>query len=350
VSSTITRPIGAHLVGSIPLHDAGAVFRLASETLGPHLRRIPDGETGERSLWIAWQGKLLSEHPALETEEPAPGQYAPFDRVHLKDGASADALAWRDGIGYAAAALDSYGTFKVLKREGVIPLDVQFQVSLPTPLATITQFVTTRDQAAVEPAYERQLLHELEVICAAIPHDQLAIQWDVAIEIGVWEGIGGMFTPWFAPMKDGIVERLARLATATPADVDLGFHFCYGDFAHEHFVQPNDLGNLVDLANRLIGAVSRPIEFVHVPVPRDRSDAEYFAALADLQLPDGCTLYLGLVHLSDGVDGTEQRIRAAQAVCGEFGVATECGFGRRPPDTVKALLEIHKATSRPLVD
>ena len=39
----------------------------------------------------------------------------------------------------------------------------------------------------VEPAYEAQMLAELERICSGIPHDQLAIQWDTAVEFGVLE-------------------------------------------------------------------------------------------------------------------------------------------------------------------
>src|SRR5437764_944906 len=52
-------PRGALLVGSVPLEDSGAVFRAASELLGTHLKRIPDGETGVRKQWVAWQYPLL---------------------------------------------------------------------------------------------------------------------------------------------------------------------------------------------------------------------------------------------------------------------------------------------------
>ena len=51
-SSTRRQPRGVHLVGSVPLADAEAVFRAANAILGRHLRRIPDGETGERTNWI----------------------------------------------------------------------------------------------------------------------------------------------------------------------------------------------------------------------------------------------------------------------------------------------------------
>ena len=43
---------GAHLVGSVPLASSEDVFRLAARLLGSHLKRIPDGESGERKLRV----------------------------------------------------------------------------------------------------------------------------------------------------------------------------------------------------------------------------------------------------------------------------------------------------------
>ena len=54
-----------------------------------------------------------------------------------------------------------------------------------------------------------------------------------------------------------------------------------------------------------------------------------------------------LVHVSDGVAGAEARIRAATKHIARFGVATECGFGRRAPDTVTGLLQIHEEIASP---
>ncbi|MEU4670755.1 hypothetical protein AB0F91_22900 [Amycolatopsis sp. NPDC023774] len=47
----------------------------------------------------------------------------------------------------------------------------------------------TADQTAVEPTYETAMLRELELIPDAIPADQLAIQWDAAVESGMLEGV-----------------------------------------------------------------------------------------------------------------------------------------------------------------
>src|SRR5262249_41517393 len=48
-----------HLVGSIPLPDAETVFRTVCAALGPHLVRVPDGETGIRRTWIKFLQDVL---------------------------------------------------------------------------------------------------------------------------------------------------------------------------------------------------------------------------------------------------------------------------------------------------
>ena len=68
-----------------------------------------------------------------------------------------------------------------------------------------------------------------------------------------------------------------------------------------------------------------------MPVPRDRSDDAYFAPLSRLRLHPETELCLGLVHYTDGVAGTRQRLAAAERHVARFSIATECGFGRRDP-------------------
>jgi len=47
------------------------------------------------------------------------------------------------------------------------------------------------------------------------------------------------------------------------------------------------------------------------------------------------------VHDSDGVEGTRARIAVAAKYASDFGIAAECGFGRRPPQTIPDLLRAH---------
>ena len=344
---TTTIPLsasGAHLVGSVPLASAETVFRTIAAEIGDRVRRIPDGETGPRSDWIVWQLPVFTTPRHLEVVPPGPDSWRPLPRVRLADGARPESVAF-GALGYADAALSSYRVFARLKRDGVVPVACRFQVCLPTPLAPISAFVVPEHQRVLEPVYEERLLHELRLILEEIPHDQLAVQWDTNFEFGMLEGI---FPVWFDDVKGGILERLLRLSRHVPPDVQLGYHFCYGDVQHRHFKEPADASKLVDVANALGASLGRPLNWVHLPVPRDRFDEAYYAPMRELRLRSETELYLGLVHHTDGVEGTRRRMDTARHFVSGFGVATECGWGRRPPDTIAALLRIHAAVSDPI--
>lgn len=335
-------PIGAHLVGSIPLAAAEPVFRAAASALGPQLARIPDGETGLRKDWIAWQYAVLAATDGLAPIPSGDRHYLRPQLVRLVGEPGARAVAPRfAALGYADAALASFAIFDRLQRDGVIPAGVRFQVSLPTPLAPLTVFVDRADRAVVEPAYEAQLLAELARIADAIPHDRLAIQWDVAVEIGLLEGT---WPAHFADVEPGVLTRLARLGAAVPHAAELGYHLCYGDFGHHHFADPADASTLVRVARGL--APGRPIAWVHLPVPIGWTTPDAYAPLAELARGPATTLYLGLVHLADGLAGARRRIALAREFVPRFGIATECGWGRRRSDSVQPLLALHAALLR----
>jgi len=93
---------------------------------------------------------------------------------------------------------------------------------------------------------------------------------------------------------------------------------------------------------RRSGIGNEDIDWLHMPVPRGRSDEAYFAPLRHLRLHPGTRLYLGLVHYTDGVEGARKRLMAAEKVVSDFGIATECGFGRRPrAQDIRELLGLH---------
>ena len=90
-----------------------------------------------------------------------------------------------------------------------------------------------------------------------------------------------------------------------------------------------------------VGHLKRPVQLIHMPVPRNRADDAYFRPLNALALPHDTELCLGLIHYTDGVEGTKRRMATARKYAPRFAVATECGFGRRRPDTIPELLRIH---------
>jgi methionine synthase II (cobalamin-independent) len=190
----------------------------------------------------------------------------------------------------------------------------------------------------VEPIYRRQLFRETDEICGAIPHKDLAIQWDVSTEMGQWEGVRHAYFP---DVKAGVIERLALHCNRVPRDVELGVHLCYGSYGGRHWKEPESAANMVEVHNRLIESLDRPLDYIHMPVPVNRNDGAYFAPLLQLKLDRRTKLFLGLVHDSDGIEGTRARIAAAAKYASHFGIAAECGFGRRPPETIPNLLHVH---------
>ena len=337
-------PSKVQLVGSIALDSVEEVFRTVGGLLGRRLRRIPDGEPGGRRLWISWQYPLLRSLPFLAPDPTQPNPTSGTLPFKLADGVDPAGIRFPE-LGYAREARASYQDFLAARQKAELAPQTRFQVSLPTPLAVINPFCIPQDALKIEPPYEQAMLREVEAICRKIPHQDLCIQWDICIEMVLWDGRWRFMRNPFADLQSQIMARLARLSAAVPEDVELGFHLCYGDWDAKHFVEPEDANKLVEFANALAANARHPIAYIHMPVPIDRSDEAYFRPLRELKLGSDTELYLGLVH-ADGVDATKKRIAAASPFATEFGIATECGMARcRTPELVRTLLKIHAEVS-----
>lgn len=330
----------SQLVGSISQPDAESVFRIVAEHLAP--LRIPDGEVGERFYWIQFQTRRFDEAKGLErVGEPGFKIRGQFDVRKLR--VTGDVVL--PNLGYADAAIESYARFAALRQDGVIAPGTRFQVSLPTPTGVVAAFFEPDSQSAFEPVYRDALFAELARITATIPHEDLAIQWDVATEFAVLEvdrKPAFEIHPWWdGDPVEGVVERLVAAGAQVPDDVQLGYHLCYGDVEEAHFVQPEDARYLASVSRGLLERSTRPIDWIHLPVPIERDDVEYFAPLKDVPWGD-TQVFLGLVHHEDGIEGGLRRAAAAETVIGSFGIATECGFGRGPDERTAPLLDLHR--------
>ena len=345
------------LVGAVGLENAESVFRTLSSEFGTRIRRYTDGETGyARSVWIQCQVPFFFGNPALEQIEPGPdrpGEYRParvpskglyshtaegryMGRSRLRPGVSADQLRF-DNLGYADWAIESYSTFKRLKAAGDIPPPTRFQVCIPSIRVILSSRVLPEHMADIAPAYTRGMRAEIERLTAAIPHDELSVQWDCTEPVA--------YESADASLRAEINAALAEYATYVPDDVELGYHLCYGDFEHKHGLQPPSLAVCVAISNSFAADVRRPIAWMHMPVPIDRADDAYFEPLRDLKLHPETRLYLGLVHHTDGLEGTKKRMETANKYVKDYGIATECGWGRRPPETLPELRRVHVAAA-----
>jgi hypothetical protein len=213
--------------------------------------------------------------------------------------------------------------------------------------SVIWLFLVDALHAPIDPIYNDALKREIDKIAAAIPHDQLAIQFDVASAVfaRLERNEPSSYGRTKAEMQEAFSDILVELGNRVPHGIDLLYHLCYGDSGHKHVVEPSDMSDMVELANRLSRQIKRPIQLIHMPVPRNRADDVYFAPLQQLRLRPETELCLGLIHYTDGVEGTNRRIETASRHVSHFSIATECGFGRRDPGTIPELLRIHAAVA-----
>jgi len=336
-----------HLVGSVPLADAQTVMRTVCGSVGPYLRRIPDGETGARRRWVGMLSEILDRHPAFEPDpnEPpfamrlASGEvHRELVRLRIRPGIDPREILFETG--YAAMAVDSFEVFDRLQREGVIPGGVRFQIAIPSPLAPAYNYIGRGSRDAFLQIFSAHLIGEVRKIAATLPNERVSIQWDVLQEILIWEN-------YFPDRPDDyqaqIISNLGRIGDAVPPPIELGFHFCYGSPKDQHLVQPRDAGVLAALMRETLLQVKRPVDFLHFPVPKDRTDEDFHRPLSGLSLPETTELYAGLAHVGDD-EGNRKRLELARRHAPIAGVATECGWGRGDPSRVGALLEALRKT------
>jgi hypothetical protein len=340
---------GIYLVGSVPLSSAAEVFETVGGLFGSRIRRIPDGETGARSDWITHLEALFRDNPDFERSNETFAVHASApkrQRYRLKAGRTPRDVTFGN-LGYADNARAAYREFVRLREIGKIVAGTRLQVDLVPAHSVLWLFVVEEQQLALDPVYNAAVAREIDAIAASIPHRDLAIQFDIASAVfaRLERGEPTVYGQTKEQMLDRFSSITVDLANRVPSDVELLFHFCYGDANHRHAIEPSDTGDMVDMANRIAGKLTRPLALIHMPVPRDRSDAAYFAPLRRLALRPETELALGLIHHTDGIVGTRRRMDAARAFIANYAVATECGFGRRAPQTIPELLRLHLAAA-----
>jgi hypothetical protein len=264
-------PTSVHLVGSTKFPDSTTAFHAFTRGLPALLHRVPDGETGERHYFTLFQASAFSAAPEVlvNFENNVESQAKTFTEEEVKEGVRKLQEANPKGLqtGYDVAARESYAVFERLKAEEVIPQRVRFQVGLPTYVliihcllhlflswfqhskesrrsfhelevdspelhdsaaSTIGPLIQKAFQPSLAPLYESALISALRNIQASIPHDQLSIQLDLAVDMAYWEG--QYLKPWFDNIKETVVGNIVRMMAEVEPDVELGVHFCYGMF------------------------------------------------------------------------------------------------------------------------
>jgi hypothetical protein len=336
------------LVGSVPLKSVEEVMRTFGGALGRYLPAIPDGEVGERRSWVLRLSyQVFNGHIDLETtkrpqrvdgrEQLMPR--TPDDVWQFKVKPGVDVVRFGNPgtrLGYAKDAVNSYFVFKTLREKGEIPPGVRFQIAMPMVNSVVRPltFPDAGDLARIRPGYEEAIAAELDAILAAIPHEDLALQWDLA-----WEVNATTNPPAGYPGEGDIAIQVAavgRLSKKLPDAVALGFHFCFGTFGGWPRFEPKDLSHVVELANAAVAATGRRVDWVHIPA-LDRTNDEFYAPLARLKV-GAARVYLGLIH---SMGNFKERLAAARKFLPDFGLAAYCGFGRIAPEELPKILEDH---------
>jgi hypothetical protein len=140
---------------------------------------MPDGETGKRYYFTRWQRAIFEKCPFILSNRGDSGT----ETVERTGPISRNPLEYDD------FALASYTDFCKLREQGAIPPGARFQVCLPTPVNVIIGHIRPRYQVEVEVLYESAMLAALRRIQDNIPKEDLAIQWDAALEFAMIEEV-----------------------------------------------------------------------------------------------------------------------------------------------------------------
>lgn len=118
---------------------------------------------------------------------------------------------------------------------------------------------------------------------------------------------------------------------------------------HKHWFEPTSLQAVVDRGLILFDKSPHPIKYFHLPIPvSTMSDLDSFLEpLKQLQPKlnaHDTEVYLGVVQYNDP-EGTKKRIEAAGKVLSEFGICSECGWGRTPADQIDDIMTLTRELS-----
>jgi hypothetical protein len=323
-----------HLVGAFPGHSGAHAMETMLERLGPHLVRLTDGETGERSMWVLILIDSMRAQPDVELVDD--GGYTDFDdvtRFALRPGRTLDAT--QIDLGYHRYANASYPRFKVLReRHGCS--HVTFQVGMPAP-ADLAIFTFGPEAALSNPsiaeAYLEATLRELELIRADLDDDVIFQIESVACMVSV------ATAP--EPAQPEIARQnaagLVALAERAPAGTRFGLHLCLADFHHKAMAEMGSARPLVTMANEVMARWpdSSPLEYLHAPfAAADKPGSfaeEWYEPLSELRVPEGVRFVAGFIHEDLDVDMLRSQLGIIERQVGhQVDIACTCGLGRRP--------------------
>lgn len=330
----------AHLVGSLPGPTPATAMATALDILGPHLRSLPDGETGERRNWILSIVEGLRAHPDLNLRKP--GDWSDYDKTpQLKIrkgrrlyGASLD-------FGHVAAVRESFPQFEAA-RTAAGRTDLAFQQGVPgdfdLAMFTLGPIGALRHRRA----FTEATLGEIRDV-SRITGLQTLFQIEVPAELVLLAKAPAPARPALAAV---LAKTISGLAAGAAEGTRFAVHLCLGDMNNRAFGTMTDVGPLVLLANAIMRSwpAERPLELLHAPFAAAdhpaTTDPAFYAPLRQLNLPGTVRFAAGFAHESQSL--TDQRlIRTVidDLLQQQVVIASACGLGRRTEAAGRAVLE-----------
>jgi hypothetical protein len=322
-----------HLVGAWPGFSGAHAMDTALKRLGPHLLRMTDGETGERSQWVLPTIDWLRANPDVELVQDGDyHDYGKGTRFALREGHSLDPD--RIDLSYQRHFQRSYPAFRELRARHGHP-DISFQVGCPAPVDLAVDsfgFEAANADHSIAEAYAAATLREIGAIHAEAGDDVIFQIESVVSMVGVARAP----EPRQADVARRMAGSIASMVARAPEGARFGAHLCLGDFHHRALAEMGNARPLVTLANTLAAMwpAGRGLEYIHTPFAAAEKpgslDPAWYEPLTALDLPEGVRFVAGFVHEDLELD----ELREVQAliernVGHEVDVAATCGLGRR---------------------
>jgi hypothetical protein len=311
----------------------------ALQELGPHLRYLPDGETGERDQWVVSMIETLRANPDLEVRRE--GSWTSYKdqlnfavrRGHQLRGDSMD-------FGIVAAYQGSWPVFAKLREQYHQP-DLAFLVGIPGDLDLALFSLGMTGPFRHRRPFTEALARQIAEIQQA-GGDQVLFQIEVPAELVFMTKAPRLAQPPLAGWLGGIVANLAGQA---PAGTRFGVHLCLGDLGHKSLGRLQDAGPLVLLANAITERwpAGRPLEYVHAPLAAGEdppsADPAFYRPLERLKLPGGTRFVAGLLHEARSADDLRPLLAQVESTLGQWvDVAASCGLARRGPQAAERVM------------
>lgn len=330
----------AHLVGSLPGATAAEAMSTALEIVGPYLRSLPDGETGERRNWILAIVEKLRTHPDLELQRE--GDWSDYDKTprfrvrrgHRLFGATLD-------LGHVAAVRESFPAFEKA-RAAAGREDLAFQQGIPSDLDLALFALGSLGALRYRRPFTEATLVEVREIAVLAGPDTL-FQVEMPAELVLLARAPTRARPQLARL---LARGVTQLAAGAPPGTRFAVHLCLGDMNNRAFGTMGDVGPLVLLANALIATwpADRPLELVHAPFAAAdhpaTTEPAFYAPLNQIRLPASVRFAAGFVHEAQAPEDQRRIRRIIEEHLGRpVTISSACGLGRRTAKAARLVLE-----------